>query len=87
MRCVILTPGGRNKNELPSGTDPAHWAEQQNIEWPLTRRSKTDAWTLSLRSYGNLMIALVRSREDWLLPRASRDLVISARSGDCRAKL
>ena len=46
---MILTPGGRDKNELPSGTDPAHWAEQQNLVSPLTRRSKTDAWTLSVR--------------------------------------
>ena len=45
-RRVILTPGGRDKNELPCGTDPVHWAEQQNLVSPLTRRWKTDAWTL-----------------------------------------
>ena len=46
---MFLTPGGRDKNELPIGTDPAHLAEQQNLVSSLTRRSKTDAWTLNVR--------------------------------------
>ena len=46
---MILTPGGRDKNELPSGTDPTHWEEQQNLVSQPMRRSKTDAWTLSVR--------------------------------------
>ena len=45
----FLTTGGRDKNELPSGTDPAHWAERQNLVSPLTRRSETDSWTHSVR--------------------------------------
>ena len=35
----------------------------------------------------DLMVALAHSREDWLSSRALRDLVTSARSRDCRAKL
>ena len=46
---MFPTPGDRDKNQLPSGTNPAHWAEQQNLVSPLTRRSKTDAWTPNVR--------------------------------------
>ena len=46
---MILTPGGRDKNELPSSTDPAHWAEQRNLVSPLMHRSKTNVWMLSVR--------------------------------------
>ena len=49
MQRVFQTPGGSDKNKLPSGSDPAHWAERQNLVLPLMRRSKTDAWTLSVR--------------------------------------
>ena len=48
MRRVFLTLGDRDKNQLPSGTNLVHRAEQQNLASPLTRRSKTDAWTPSV---------------------------------------
>ena len=58
---MFLTPGGRDKNKLSSGTDPAHWAEQQNLVSPLTRRWKPDTWTLSVRwaldGFGNTKLA------------------------------
>ena len=40
---LFLTQGDKDKNELPSGTNPAHWAGQQNLVSPLMRRLKTDA--------------------------------------------
>ena len=46
---VFLMRGEKDHNELPSGTNAAHWAEQQNLVMQLTRRSKTDASTLSVR--------------------------------------
>ena len=48
-RRVFLTRGNDAWNELPSGTDSAHWAEQQNLVSPLTRRSKTDVSTPSVQ--------------------------------------
>ena len=48
-RRVFLTRGNDAWNELPSGTNSADWAEQQNLVSPLTRRAKTDVSTPSVR--------------------------------------
>ena len=67
MRHVFLTPGDRDKNELLSGTSPAHWAEQQNLVSPQTRRSKSDAWTLSVRWALGTLISVTGARSAWPL--------------------
>ena len=46
---MILKRGDKNSKELPSATNPAHWAEQQNLVSLLPRHSKTDASTPSVR--------------------------------------
>ena len=48
-RSMLLTRGYKDSNELPNASNHAHWAEQQNLVSSLTRRSKTDAWTPSVR--------------------------------------
>ena len=46
---MILTPGIRDENKLPSSTDPARWVEHQNLVSLLMCRLKTGAWTLSVQ--------------------------------------
>ena len=40
---VFLMQGNKDKNELPSGINPAHLVEQHNLVSPLTCGSKTNA--------------------------------------------
>ena len=62
---MFLTPGGRDKNELPSGTDPAHLAEQHSLVPPLTRRSKTDAFGRSVCDGPQMPIVTMSVASGW----------------------
>ena len=62
---MFLTPGSRDKNELPSSTDPAHWVKQQNLVSPLTRRSKTDAFGRSVCDGPKMPIVTMSVASGW----------------------
>ena len=59
---MFLTHGDKDLNELPSATNPAHWAEQQNLS------RGTQRVTLAALTIGNITDHIPRAKaEEWPL--------------------